>query len=445
VKTVLRPRGTRAGHATAAAACSLLTLLAACSGDSSAGGKSNAQDADSAKELSILVSSTNTTVPQLLQELQSNQCKAEGKALPLKVAQTPSDALQQKIQLLAGQEALPVMFSAGNSFISKGGSLEQADQVVGLEDAFSKLGVADQVTDGAKSVEDRLFGWMVSVPFQYNVEGIFYNKKIFADNGIDVPTTWDQLVAAAAKLKAAGIAPITASGKTGWPVSRWVGAYLLRDLGPDALQKVKDGQAKLTDPEYVRAAQAIADLGKAGYFSKGITSLDQDSSYAELLNGKAAMMYMGTWFLANINDPEQNKVGDAIGFMPFPAVANGQGSIDQYPANVGSPVSVSASAYGPKVGAWLKCIAENYGAVAMEKDGIFSGFKVNKDIPDVPPLTQDIQERINSSHSNVLWFEALFNQKATSDASANAAPLVTGQMSAEKFMQTLQTDLETAS
>jgi raffinose/stachyose/melibiose transport system substrate-binding protein len=40
----------------------------------------------------------------------------------------------------------------------------------------------------------------------------------------------------------------------------------------------------------------------------------------------------------------------------------------------------------------------------------------------------------------VLWFEAYFNQKANADASNDAAPLVTGQMSPQQYMSTLQSD-----
>src|SRR6478736_4930788 len=43
--------------------------------------------------------------------------------------------------------------------------------------------------------------------------GMFYNKKIFADNGITVPTTWQELVAACEKLKGKGIVPIGIAGK----------------------------------------------------------------------------------------------------------------------------------------------------------------------------------------------------------------------------------------
>ena len=73
---------------------------------------------------------------------------------------------------------------------------------------------------------------------------------------------------------------------------------------------------------------------------------------------------------------------------------------------------------------------------------LFRSFKVNTPVSNLPPLTADVQSIINKTSSSVLWFEAYFNQKANADASANAAPLVTGQMSAQQYMSILQSDQE---
>ena len=77
----------------------------------------------------------------------------------------------------------------------------------------------------------------------------------------------------------------------------------------------------------------------------------------------------------------------ALPFMPFPAVTGGQGSIDQYPANAGSPNVINAKLYGPNGQAWLKCIAANYGSASLKDQGTFSGFKVNTPVASLPPLT----------------------------------------------------------
>lgn len=422
-------------------------VVTACGGSGTSSSSSGSSAAGGgATQMSILMTTENTQVPTVMKDLSTGACSSENAALPLSVDQTPSANMQQKVQLLAGQNALPVMFAPTNALITKGGGLQTAGQVVDVQAKLTELGAADNITPAALSTMDKLFnGEHPTVPFQFNIEGIFYNKKMLSDNGITPPTTWTELVAAATKLKAANVQPFVASGKTGWTISRWIGAYILRDLGPDALKAVADKTAKLTDPGYVKAAQAVQDLGKAGFFGPGVSSTDYNTEFSSMLTGKAAMMYMGSWFLGNVNDPKQNTLGaDGIGFMPFPAVDGGKGSIDQYPANIGSANAISAKLYNDKVGAWLKCISQNAGTDILKTQGAFSGFKVNTPVTNLPPLTQDLQDKIAKSTTTVLWFEALFNTKATGDASANAAPLLTGAMSASDYMKLLQTDLDTA-
>ncbi|MFI5913254.1 ABC transporter substrate-binding protein [Dactylosporangium sp. NPDC051541] len=406
-------------------------LLAGCSG------KDDPAAAGGAKEFSVLVTTENTQTGAMFDDLKANQCSDAQKALPYTLSQTPSSEMQAKVQLLGGQNALPVLYAGTQSLIAPKGDLQASGQVLDLKETFQKLGVLDQVTPAAQSVIEQLYaGSFPTVPLQFNIEGIFYNKKIFADHNIAIPTTLDELQAAAVKLKAEGVTPFVASGKTGWTISRWLGAILYSQLGPDALQKVKDKKAKLTDPQYVAAAQKLQELGK--YFIDGITNLDYDTMNAQMLNGSAAMMYMGTWFLAAVNDPKQNKVGDNIGFFGVPGIKG-------YPANVGSPNAINAKLYNDGVGSWLTCIAKNWGSESLKKQGTFSGFKVNTPVDTLPPLTSDIQKKIDSAPASVLWFEGLFTPKANNDSSANAAPLLTGAMSAKDFMTLIQSDLDAES
>ncbi len=423
-----RPR--RMVAITSLGAAGLLALTACTGGGGSAG----------ATSFSFLVNQENTTIPELLTSLSTDQCKAENDAQPLQIETVPQTQLDQKLQLLAGQNALPVQYAAGNApALTK--ELAQGGQVLDLEKTLTDLGVIDQIEPAAISTIEQLYGGFNVLPYQYNIEGVWYNKQLLADNGIDVPSTWDDLSSGAAKLHAAGIQPFSASGEQGWPITRLISGYIFRDLGPDALQKVADGDAKLTDPEYVAAAQAIADLGADGYFGQGVGSIDYDTAFNTFLTGKAAFFYMGSWALANFADESANQIGsDNIGFMPFPDVAGGAGDSSQTPANVGLPMALSAKAYNEDTGKWLTCIANNYGAQSLSAADTISGFKVNGDV-QVDDLTALVQDRIASTQESVLWFEALFNAKATETSQKNAAQLVTGAISAQDFMGLVQADL----
>lgn len=419
-----------------AGACAA-ALIAACGG-STAGSSGSA----SPKQFTFLTNAENTTIKTELGTLAKTSCASAQKALPLSVDSVPQANLDQKLQLLAGQNALPVQFAAGST-PQLTATLDKAGDLVDFQQALTKLGVLGDIQPAAISTIKSLYGGKFDVlPYELNIEGIFYNKKMFAAHGIAVPQTWDQLVAAAARLKAAGIIPFSASGQQGWPITRLISGYLFRELGPDALKKIANGQAKLTDPQYVKAAAAVAGLGGKGYFGKGVGSIDYNTSISQFLTGKAAMLYMGTWALANIADPKQDLIGQAnVGLMPFPAVTGGAGNASQWPANVGLPMTMSAKLYGPKAGTWLKCIAQNYGSAVLKDQSVISGFKVTTPVAGLSPLTQSVQATITHTGQTVLWFEALFGAKATTTSQTNAAPLVSGSISPQQFMSMVQADL----
>ncbi|MDA8290135.1 MAG: extracellular solute-binding protein [Actinomycetota bacterium] len=390
---------------------------------------------------SVLLTTEDTQTPAELQKLATTSCKTEAQAQPISLQQTPSQNIESKIQLLASQNSLPLMYAASNPDIIPGGSLVKKGDVLNIETALSQLGVANDMTPLALSTTKAQFqGGVPSVPFQMNIEGLFYNKRIFANHHLTQPKTFAQLLADAAVLKKAHVIPFSASGASGWTISRWVGILLFRELGPNAMNLIAHKKAKLTSAAYMTAAEQVAQMGKDGYFSPGITNLSYNAAVAQFLDGKSAMMYMGTWLLAEILS-SQNKVGrNNIGFMPFPAVTGGKGSIDQYPANTGSPNVLNPHVYGPHAQAWLKCIAENYGSASLQDQGVFTGFRTNQPVTGLAPITQTIQKTINSAKQSVLWFEALFGLKANDDASGNAAALVTGAMSPQQYMGILQAD-----
>ncbi len=349
--------------------------------------------------------------------------------------------LNQQVQLLAGQGALPVLYNSPPTDLLA--QLEKNGEVLDLASTFQQLGVSQQIVPAALAILKKIFnGQFIALPFELNIEGFWYNKQIFAQNSLQPPDTWDKLVQIAASLQQKGIQPFSASGTQGWPITRLIGNYLFRKLGPGALDSVKSGQAKLTDPSYVEAAQAVANLGKQGYFGKGVATLDYDPAVDTFLQGKAAMFYMGSWELRDYNNPARNKIGVAnIGFFPFPNVAGGVGSADQTPMNAGQTTSVNKQKYNAAIGQWLAYMAQNYGDVALQKEGAVTGFVVHNPPANLDPLTSLVLAQISKVSQPVLWFEAEFSTKATNLSQQDAAPLVTGALSPSDFMSAVQQGL----
>jgi hypothetical protein len=82
-------------------------------------------------EFSVLSVNDNTTVATTLETLAKDQCKAESDALPLKINNVPQANLEQQIQLLAAQDALPHVFAIGNNQLLS--QLHDAGQAIELD------------------------------------------------------------------------------------------------------------------------------------------------------------------------------------------------------------------------------------------------------------------------------------------------------------------------
>jgi len=162
------------------------------------------------------------------------------------------------------------------------------------------------------------------IPWQLAGVGIFYNKAIFADVGIDLPETiWD-LFEAVPVLKSAGYIPFTLGNKDRWPGAFYL-IYLVDRLGGKEIfnrATAGDPDVGFDHPVFVLASTLIAELVKAGAFNEGFNDIGYSDSRASFNAGISAMQLMGGWVVRYLNEEAPELVPD-VGFVPFPAVGLG--------------------------------------------------------------------------------------------------------------------------
>ncbi|PYE51008.1 ABC transporter substrate-binding protein [Deinococcus yavapaiensis] len=349
--------------------------------------------------------------------------------------------MTQKLQLLAASKNLPTMYSIGEpAFLQQ---LASQGQAMDLEATFKKVGIYNQLNPVAVEINKKLQGGkLLGLPLELNIEGFWYNKKLFADNGLKEPKTWDELLAAAEVFKKKGIQPFSASGQQKWPLTRILGGYAARKYGADVMERVKAGTLKLTDAGFVEAARMLQDMGKKGYFGLGVNTIDYDTAVDTFLQGKAAMFYMGSWELRTFNDAKRNKIGaQNIGFFNTPTVKGGKGTLNDWSINTGLAVAVNQSQNDAALGEWMKFVFSNYANRAMSELGMLTGFKVTKTPANVPALTKMTQQKLDTAKKGYLWFEGYFSAKATAVSQDNVQLLVTGDMSPQDYLAQLQAAL----
>src|SRR5690242_14144859 len=74
-------------------------------------GGNKAASSGGATEFSVLVTTENTQTGPMFNYLKQNSCADAQQKIPYTLSQTPSADMQAKIQLLGGQQALPVMYA----------------------------------------------------------------------------------------------------------------------------------------------------------------------------------------------------------------------------------------------------------------------------------------------------------------------------------------------
>ena len=101
-----------------------------------------------------------------------------------------------------------------------GGVLKSQIEAGVLEDITAPMaGYKDNLAQAAVNAFT-LDGKIYGVPFAQSQTGFFYNKELMAKAGLDGAKikTWDDLLDAVKKLKAAGVTPLVVGGADKWPI-----------------------------------------------------------------------------------------------------------------------------------------------------------------------------------------------------------------------------------
>ena len=188
-----------------------------------------------------------------------------------------------------------------------------------LSDFWTQEKLDDIIVPGIKG-SSQYNGGVYSIPQNFHYVGFFYNPKTLAKVGItETPTNWDEFIAAADKLKAAGIAPFALGSMNRWPAYFWFDFILSYTAGHDYRAKLQRGEASFTDPEVVKAMEMWKELLDKGYFYKDANAYDWTDAANQVAKGEAGMTLMGTW-ITGYWDGNGLKASEDYDVFPFPTI-----------------------------------------------------------------------------------------------------------------------------
>jgi xylobiose transport system substrate-binding protein len=272
----------------------------------------------------------------------------------------PSDGYLDKLRTAMGSDRLPGMF-----FSWGGGPMREYATNAKIVDVSKLPGgteLASHFLPAVLKIGQTSNGTLVGVPCRGTQPVfLFYNKKVFADAGVQPPTTWSDVQSLVTTFKGKDIVPFALAGQGGneWTELMWLEYLTDRLGGSQVFERIQSGDASgWKDPAILRAAQMIRQLVDTGAFGTkfGSVAYGAGGSSTLLSSGKAAMVLMGSWEYAVQQGSSPDFAKNDLGYVPFPSIEGGKGDPSNVVGNPSNYVSVTTAADATTAGGYLQTL-----------------------------------------------------------------------------------------
>ncbi|GGD59266.1 ABC transporter substrate-binding protein [Paenibacillus nasutitermitis] len=195
------------------------------------------------------------------------------------------------------------------------GYVEPLDSFASNAAISSDYDQADFVPEylNAMKIDDKMYG----LPVYGESTFLMYRKDLFEEYGIEVPKTFDELMAAAKTVKEKSngeIAGITLRGEQGIQ-NVYVWAAFLWGFGGQWLNE--QGQTDLETPEAAKALDFYQEILNK-YGPTGVANFGWQENRLLFQQGKAAMTIDATVNGAYNEDPKESSIVGKVGYAPVP-------------------------------------------------------------------------------------------------------------------------------
>ncbi|CAL9351142.1 Diacetylchitobiose binding protein DasA [Streptomyces sp. enrichment culture] len=302
---------------TGAVTLSLALTAAACGGGSTTGGGSN----DSPKTLTYWASNQGASVEVDKKVLQPELDKFEKRTgIKVKLEVVPWSDLLNRILTATTSGQGPDVLNIGNTWSA---SLQATGALLPWDEKnLDKIGGRERFVESALGSTGVQGQDPAAVPLYSMAYALYYNKKLFAEAGIEKPpATWDELVAAGKKLTAKGKNGIGVEGSN---LSNNIHQVFVLGKQHGADFFTPDGKPDFTSDGAVAAVKQYVDLmAEHEIVAPGNAEYAQNQSLSDFSNDKTGMVL---WQTASATFKTQGMKDDEWGVAPAPVQSGRPGT-----------------------------------------------------------------------------------------------------------------------
>lgn len=309
---------------------------------------------------------------------------------------------------------------------------QYASKCMDLEDMAKAADYESYALPALPSTIRRLAGSLKAIGYQPFTSGVFYNKQMFKDAGIEKePQTWAEFLEVCEKLKASGVAPLALDDAY---VRYNFGFHLARYIGQDAVKDVVNEGNWAENEAVLKAAQDMVELKEKGYLSEFAPGAypDNENTIGYL---ETAMIVNASWVPAEIKNNTQCDI--EWGMFNYPSVDGGKDA--NTVTNVGGQAFAIPAASPNGQAAFDLIMKITSGEIdqkmALEAEGIPSDTR-NTEWPAIIAGCKEAFEAVTDSYDWNMGLNA--NQNMGEVIQENVLKLFEGKLDAQGFVDAME-------
>lgn len=328
----------------AAAVAATALALAGCAGTTPQPAADITADPVFEGKLSILTKFGGAPLETYFEDLASAY-EAEHPDVEVELIQETDQSIKDKTKTLTASQALPDIYFTwtgdwAENFVGGGLAADLSEVIApGTEwgDRFGEASLSAFQYDG------KYYG----IPLYNNGKFMGYSKSAFAAAGIEVPTSFDELIESCGPLRDAGYEPIAFGNKDGWPALHYLQQLFAYNVPSDVLHADFDPEtAEWTDPGYVAALEQFDTLvNECTDSGQGTNGVLYTTAQEALAGGRAAMYYQEILEFDTVTAEGATLTTEDFGIFPLPAPDGAEGDTA---AIEGSPEGYLINAKSPQ-------------------------------------------------------------------------------------------------
>ena len=354
--------------------------------------------------------------------------------ITLKVDATENETYKTKIRAaVAANEAPDIFFYWGGGYMKSfvdAGKLLPLNEYIDDETKSKILpGTLDNMT-----FNDKFYG----LPHSMSIGTFFINKELFQQNGVKVPETWDDLVAAVKAFRAKGITPMAVGAKDTWTIGMYLDILQTRQAGYDTCYKALSKQGSFEDPALIEGAKKIQELIDLKAFTDGAMGVTRDESEVPFYEGKIPMYFNGSWTIGNIMKPD-SKIKDKIDIIKFPSISD-KSDINDFTGGVSEIFVVNANTeHKEEAVKTLKTVAQSFSKEIYLSGAGLPTWNISVDESKIDPLTLKLVNLTKDAKTYTLWWNTFLEGDDSQLYMNKSSELFAKKITPEQFCKDLQT------